>query len=191
MADPTRERARRPSRSRPTARRGRPARAGTARRAGTEEGTASRAGFTGRAVVLAVAIASGMLALGLPFKVFVSQRHASGRLEQQTAAQQARVDALKVQQRTWQDPAYVAAQARERLHFVKPGETAYIVLGDPASATAVAPGAAPPTPRPASHDPWYTQLWHSVQLADAPPPVKTVQRAVQQAVGSPAIAPAR
>lgn len=191
MADAARERARRPSRSRPTTRRDRPARAAATRRAAAEETTRSRAGFTGRAVVLAVALASVMLALALPFKVFVGQRHAIGRLEQQTAAQQARVDALKAQQRTWQDPAFVAAQARERLHFVKPGETAYIVLGEPAPAASAAPGDAPSTPRPASRDPWYTELWHSVQAADAPASVQTVRRAVQQAVGSPAIAPAR
>jgi hypothetical protein len=31
----------------------------------------------------------------------------------------------------WQDPDYVKAQARERLHFVMPGERQYIVTGTP------------------------------------------------------------
>ena len=38
--------------------------------------------------------------------------------------------ALQAQaQARWQDPAYVEAQARERLHYVLPGETRYVVLG--------------------------------------------------------------
>ena len=39
----------------------------------------------------------------------------------QSAATQARVDALEAQKQRWADPAYVEAQARERLHFVLPG----------------------------------------------------------------------
>jgi hypothetical protein len=30
----------------------------------------------------------------------------------------------------WDDPEYVASQARARLHFVFPGERQYIVVGD-------------------------------------------------------------
>ena len=115
-----------------------------------------------------------MLALALPLKVFVSQRHAISRLQEQTQQQQSRVDALKAEQQRWNDPAYIAAQARERLHFVKPGETAYIVLGDPAPGpSGTAPAKAATT---TSKAPWYTQLWRSVQLADHPAAKKPARR---------------
>ena len=173
------ERARRPRRQRPGKTSRRPTQGGwrgrlAGRRRTTKKAAAprSRSAYTGRAVILAVALASVMLALALPLKVFVSQRHAISRLEEQTRQQQARVDALKAEQQRWNDPAYVAAQARERLHFVKPGETAYIVLGDPAPA----PRTTAPATAAASTSPWYTQLWRSVQLADHPAAAKKPAR---------------
>ena len=68
--------------------------------------------------------------------------------------------------RRWNDPAYVEAQARERLHFVMPGETAYVVLD-------ARRGAGPPTASCASCPPrstasrGITELWHSVEAPAA------------------------
>lgn len=123
-------------------------------------------GFTGRAAILAVAVMSVLLALALPTKVYISQRNEIGRLESQTRAQQARVAALKAQQARWNDPAYVERQARQRLHYVRPGETAYVVLGGQSAASSttataraggVSGAAAASTPGS-----WYAALWRSV-----------------------------
>src|SRR3954447_13506943 len=90
-----------------------------------------RATLTARAAVLAVALASVALALALPFKVWLSQRGQISALEAKTRQQQAHVSALQHQQELWRDPAYVEQQARVRLHYVMPGEKAYVVLGTP------------------------------------------------------------
>src|SRR4051794_29490749 len=87
-----------------------------------------RAVLTARAAVLTVALASVALALALPFKIWVAQRGQINTLQSQIHSQQQRVAALKHEQQRWADPAYVRAQARARLHYVLPGETAYIVL---------------------------------------------------------------
>ena len=61
-------------------------------------------------------------------------------------------------------PRLCRAEARLRLHYVLPGEKAYIVLGraKPKSAKA---GQTPATP--AVTGAWYARLWQTVQLAGA------------------------
>lgn len=125
---------------------------------------ARRATLTARAAILAVALASVALALALPFKIWVAQRGQIHALEAQTRAQHARVAQLQHQQQLWADPAYVEQQARERLHFVMPGETAYVVLGQP-------PPRAHTTTKPvaagSTRGPWYSRLWQTVEAAGA------------------------
>jgi hypothetical protein len=105
--------------------------------------------------------------VALPFKIWLAQRGEISTLQSQTQAQEQHVAALQHQQQEWQDPAYVEQQARQRLHYVKPGEKAYIVLGKPKAA---AP-AAKPVPAgthvitPTLSGPWYSRLWQTVQLA--------------------------
>jgi hypothetical protein len=104
------------------------------------------------------------VAYAWPVKEYFRQRGELARLRVDTATTQARVDALQAEKDRWADPAFVEAQARDRLHFVMPGETAYVVLlpGHPV---------APPTlpkPTPVQPDAWYDQLWASVQAADRP-----------------------
>jgi len=100
-----------------------------------------------------------------PVKEYLRQHSELTRLRSLTAATQARVDALEEQKQRWADPAYVQAQARERLHFVLPGETGYVVLQPDRPAV---PQTLPP-PTPPVLPAWYTQLWASVQGADQPP----------------------
>jgi len=115
--------------------------------------------------VLAVAMASVVLAVALPFKIWVAQRGEIASLQSQTRAQQQHVAALQHQQQQWQDPAYVEQQARLRLHYVKPGEKAYIVLGRPKAASKPAAHTAAAAPMAAVTGPWYSRLWQTVQIA--------------------------
>jgi cell division protein FtsB len=123
-----------------------------------------RTTLTARAAVLAIALASVALAIALPFKVWLGQRGEISALQAQERAQQRQVAALQHQQQQWQDPAYVEQQARLRLHYVLPGEKAYIVLGRAKPKTAK-PGQTPATP--AVTGAWYSRLWQTVQLAGA------------------------
>ena len=60
---------------------------------------------------------------------------------------------------------YIAAQARERLGFVMPGDIPYQVQLPPGAALPADAGRRTPRPRRAGQ-PWYTSLWHTI--ADAP-----------------------
>jgi len=112
--------------------------------------------------VLAVALASVALAVALPFKIWLAQRGQIADLRAQTQQQQRHVAALEAQQQRWSDPAYIEQQARLRLHYVLPGEKAYVYLGPKPAATKPA---APNGSGPAVTGPWYSRLWQTVEVA--------------------------
>jgi len=84
------------------------------------------------------------------------------------AQQREEVGALEQEQRQWNDPAFVEQQARERLKFVKVGETSYTVI-DAETAPAEQPGPKIAAAQASSaNSPWYGQLWQSMVIADTP-----------------------
>ncbi|MEU8569330.1 septum formation initiator family protein [Streptomyces pathocidini] len=120
-----------------------------------------RSRLTGRAALLALVVCSLVVALAYPMRQWVSQR--SEIADQQRQAEQARaaVERLRDEKARWQDPAYVERQAREHLHYIRPGETGYTVVD----------GSTYDSSRPkdegASNRPWYSKLWDDVDRADA------------------------
>lgn len=122
-----------------------------------------RPSLTGRAAMLAVVVCMLALSLAYPLREYLSQRGDLEEYRTRVAAQQGRVAELERERARWRDPTYVRAQARERLRYVMPGETAYVVLGP---GRAPGPGGAPERP-PADPErgPWYGDLWRSVEAA--------------------------
>jgi hypothetical protein len=68
------------------------------------------------------------------------------------------------------DPVFIAAQARERLGFVMPGDIPYQVQLPPSAI--VEPDIGDDAPTAVNTDPWYTSLWHTI--ADEPHGVSPV-----------------
>jgi cell division protein FtsB len=119
--------------------------------------------LTARAAVLALAVASVIVAIALPFKIWLSQRDQINSLAAQNAAIAQHVQALTKADQRWQDPSYIESQARKRLHYVLPGQKTYVVLGK-SKHRAVA-GTSRPTGPVLTAGPWYSQLWQSMQIA--------------------------
>ncbi len=119
-----------------------------------------RASLTGRAALLAIAVCAVVLSLAYPLREFFAQRGEINSLRAENAAAQLRVGALEVQDRRWQDPTYVRTQARKRLHYLMPGETAFVVIrpAKPAQRRLTASVA-----RPRGGSSWYDRLWTSVE----------------------------
>ena len=119
-----------------------------------------RPNLTGRAVILASALALIVFTLAVPAREVISQRQQIAALQAANDAQAGRVEALQVQQQRLEDPAYITSLIRERLHYVMPGEVGYVVL-DPSEAPA-------PTTRKAVTAPaaWYSTVWSSVRTTD-------------------------
>jgi cell division protein FtsB len=85
--------------------------------------------ITGRAAVLAVVLVIIALTLAVPVRNWFAQRAEIASLEADLEATQANVAELLIQKERWEDPAFIAAEARRRLHFVLPGETGYVTIG--------------------------------------------------------------
>ncbi|HET6299850.1 septum formation initiator family protein [Microbacterium sp.] len=61
---------------------------------------------------------------------YVDQRQQIAALQQAVQATEEEVAALEAQRDRFDDPAYITAQARERLYYVRPGEVVYLVDND-------------------------------------------------------------
>ena len=130
----------------------------------TAKGTAPRRPrLTGRAAVLALVLCSLVAALAYPTRQFIAQRSQIAQQRAAAAQAQAQVDELRREKARWQDPAYVAAQARERLHYGYPGETPFISVAPTTGAGSSTSG----TPAAAqAQQPWYDSLFQSLETSD-------------------------
>jgi cell division protein FtsB len=117
--------------------------------------------LTGRAALLALVVCTMVVALAYPMRQWVSQRSDIQEQRRQAQLARQRVEELRDQKARWQDPAYVQRQAREHLHYVKPGETSYTVVDGSAEADDRSR-----TNQGAADRPWYDNLWDGVDKAD-------------------------
>ena len=125
-----------------------------------------------RAAILAAVICVLTLTIAGPVRTYFSQRAEMKQLTDLEAQLRTQIADLEQQKVKLGDPVFIAAQARERLGFVMPGEIPYQVqLPNPVGPEAIPDEEAAAIP---SGQPWYTSLWHTI--ADAPhgPPLAPV-----------------
>lgn len=126
---------------------------------------------TARAVILAAVVCGLALSLTVPLRNYFTQRAEAERLAVERVNLDGELEQLRQQKEQLADPAYIRAQARERLRFVMPGETPYQVQ---------LPGAyqeleKTESKRLPSTGAWYSDLWQSVSQpppAPAPAPAR-------------------
>lgn len=131
-----------------------------------------------RAAILAAVICVLTLTIAGPVRTYFSQRTEMKQLQASEAQLREQIAELEEQKAKLADPVFIAAQARERLGFVMPGETPYQVQLPPGAAVA------PDIPaeellEPKNNDPWYTSLWHTISdvpqgISPTAPPVPPV-----------------
>jgi len=100
------------------------------------------------------------LTLAPPIKNYFTQRAQISALKSQVATDRTALEQARAELSTWQDPNYVKSQARERLHFVMPGERQYIVTGS--EITQAEPQTTQVAKQLPEGAPWYTKLIASV-----------------------------
>ncbi|MEU0410240.1 septum formation initiator family protein [Streptomyces griseorubiginosus] len=121
---------------------------------------ARRSRLTGRAALLALVVCTLVVALAYPIRQYVSQRAEISDLQREKAQAAERVEKLRDLKARWQDDAYAEQQIRQRLHYVLPGETGFIVV-DPDAAQQSR------TDLGAADRPWYSNVWDGVDKSDA------------------------
>ncbi len=138
-----------------------------------------------RAAILAAVVCVLTLTIAGPVRTYFAQRTEMNQLKTVEAQLRSQIADLEQQKIKLADPVFIAAQARERLGFVMPGDIPYQVQLPPGAAAPPVTG--PDAPEVVSSDPWYTSLWHTI--ADAPhgvSPVITPAPAPGEALPSPA-----
>ena len=115
---------------------------------------------SGRALALWVIFFILALAIAPPVKHYFTQRAQISALNAQLTNDHKALAAARQELLLWQDPEYVKSQARERLHFVLPGERQYIVTEEGTTTDAVQ------TNKVANSltdgQPWYARLIASI-----------------------------
>jgi len=112
--------------------------------------------------VLALSAIFFILALTLapPVKNYFTQRAQISALKSQLSADNSALEKARQELLLWQDPEYIKSQARERLHFVLPGERQYIVTGE--STTEENNGTTKIASALTDGQPWYARLIASI-----------------------------
>jgi len=83
--------------------------------------------LSGFSVILLGLLILAVVVLAPGLRTLVEQQQQIAALEQTAADRQASVDELEAQLGRWSDPAYIEAQARDRLLFIYPGESSFLL----------------------------------------------------------------
>lgn len=97
--------------------------------------------FSGFTVLMLALLVLAIIVLAPNLRIFVEQRAQIAELEASVAEHEQAVEELTEDVARWDDRAYIEAQARERLYFIYPGESSFLVIDDGAtpSETSVVP----------------------------------------------------
>ncbi|MGH3322384.1 MAG: FtsB family cell division protein [Streptosporangiaceae bacterium] len=119
--------------------------------------------LTGRVGILAIVLCAVALSLAYPVREYIAQRQRISELGTENHRLSQHISALEARKHQLADPVYTRREARERLHFVMPGEKSYVVIDgrDRARQRAHDSGVADAEGRP-----WFVNLWRSIERAD-------------------------
>jgi cell division protein FtsB len=87
-------------------------------------------GLSNRALIVGIVLFVVAITLAPPIQNYFTQRAQINALKTQISDNQAMLDKAADELAQWDDPEFVASQARARLHFIFPGERQYIVVGN-------------------------------------------------------------
>jgi cell division protein FtsB len=118
-----------------------------------------RVSTTGRLAVLVAVIVLLGTTLSVPIRNWFGQRAQIAALEAELESLTLSVAELEILKERWEDPAFISAEARRRLHFVYPGEVGFITIGE--TVTTESEG-----PQPLAEHPWHITLWQTVEAID-------------------------
>ena len=117
--------------------------------------------MSARALVLGFILLTLAFAYAFPLRIYLAQEAEIDRMDAAQKLQERRIEGVAEKLSKWEDDEFVIAQARRRLHYVRPGEVAYVIVDSTAN-TAAGNG------KSSAGGPWFSRLWSNVQAADNP-----------------------
>ena len=119
--------------------------------------------ISGLTILVLALVILGVGVLGPEINVLVEQRRDVADLEEVVRQKQLAIDDLEKQRARWEDPAYIRAQARERLFYVMPGDISFIVISD--VPIVERPLEKPSTSVQSTESDWVRGIFNSVMVA--------------------------
>ncbi|MBV9730926.1 MAG: septum formation initiator family protein [Pseudonocardiales bacterium] len=110
-----------------------------------------------RAALLAALVCVLLLSVAMPLRNYLGQRAELAAVYEQQHILADKIAELARRRGLLADPEHIETQARERLRYVLPGEAPYLVQLPPGTIVAAGTGGVQ-----ASTQPWYGQLWKSI-----------------------------
>lgn len=122
--------------------------------------------------VLAVSYASSM-------RAYLEQKQHLQELRESIADSRKNIAALQREKRRWKDPAFVEAQATQRLSWVMPGEISFQVIGEDGRPLDHEDTLSDPDAIDVENEPaWWETAWQTMEAAgnpeDVPNPVEEI-----------------
>jgi hypothetical protein len=122
--------------------------------------------------VLAVSYASSM-------RAYLEQREHLESLRTSIAESQENIEALRREKRRWKDPAFIEAQATQRLSWVMPGEISFQVIDEDGLPLDHEDTLSDPDGIDVENEPaWWETAWQTMEAAghpeDVPNPVEEI-----------------
>ena len=122
--------------------------------------------------VLAVSYASSM-------RAYLEQKQHLQELRESIADSRKNIAALQREKRRWRDPAFVEAQATQRLSWVMPGEISFHVIGEDGRPLDHEDTLSDPDAIDVENEPaWWETAWQTMEAAgnpeDVPNPVEEI-----------------
>ena len=137
--------------------------AGSSRsRSGALPTTAPERALPPRVVILAVVCLLAFVVVFTSLRAYLSQQAQYDAVVDRIREASDTSTALENELAQWKDDTYVRAQVRERLGYVMPGDTSYVVVGADSMKETEASGGATPGSQDA---PWYEELRDSSRAA--------------------------
>ncbi len=124
--------------------------------------------LTGRMGVLVLVLAVLAVSYASSLRAYLQQRGEIEEYQRTIAERRLDIAALEREKRRWEDPNFVRAQARERLGYVMPGETPFVVLQDGEPLEAESELTDPDSVAPEPPVAWWDTAWESVEIAGDP-----------------------
>jgi cell division protein FtsB len=125
--------------------------------------------ISGRSLAFATLLLVLAVTLAPPTQRYFAQRAQINSYRAQIAVADSTLQAARDELAKWNDPTYIASQARARLHYIFPGERQYVLTGVATKSARVETSAAPVATQIPLGLPWYSEVIASITSTNVAP----------------------